>query len=176
MPDEEDVVLASAIERFQSGDIDGAIQELHDAAEADPADLRIPLTLAKLLMRQGQFVQAEELLMSLPEQKRSESDIANLLVHLGFIRAAEQAPAADELLATLEVNTNAHEARYQLASLLLLNDETEAALEQLLVLLQCEPSFRNGIARRGMSAILDMLGPDDDIAREYRQQMHSLTH
>lgn len=171
-----DEVLASAIKRYQSGDIDGAMQELRDAAEADPFNLRIPLTLAKLLMRHGQFDHAEELLMSLPEKSRTNDDIAHLLAHLGFIRAAEEAPDADELLAALEADDNAHKARYQLAALLLLNDETEAALEQLLELLQRDPSFNNGVAKQGMSAILNMLGPDDEIAGEYRKQMLSLIH
>jgi putative thioredoxin len=171
-----DEVLASAIKRYQSGDIDSAIQELRNAAEADPSNLSIPMTLAKLLMHQGQFDRAEELLMSLPEQDRTDNDIAHLLAHLGFIRAAEEAPDANELLATLENDGNAHEARYQLAALLLLNDETEAALEQLLELLQRDPSFSNGVARQGMSAILNMLGPDDEVAREYHKQMLSLIH
>ena len=176
MVDESDELLASAIKLYQSGDIDGAIQGLREAAEADPLSSRIPLTLAKLLMRHGQFEDAEELLLALPEQSRTDNDIADLLAHLGFIRAAESAPYANELLATLEADADAHEARYQLAALLLLNDETEAALEQLLEILQRNPSFNNGIAKRGMSAILNMLGPDDDIADEYGKQMLSMLH
>ncbi len=171
-----DEVISSAIKRYQTGDIDGAIQELRNASRAEPSNLRIPLTLAKLLMRHGQFDKAEELLMSLPEQARSDSNIAHLLAHLDFIRAAEEAPDANVLLTTLEHDGNAHTARYQLAALLLLNDETEAALEQLLELLQRDPSFNNGIAKRGMSAILNMLGPDDEVAHEYHQQMSSLIH
>ena len=107
--------------------------------------------------------------MSLPEKARNNSDIAHLLAHLGFIHAAEQAPDANALFATLENNPDAHEARYQLASLLLLNDETEAALEQLMELLRRQPGFQNGVAQRGLSAILNMLGEDDEIAREYRK-------
>lgn len=173
---ESDEVLASAIKRYQDGDIEGAMQELQEAAEADPFNLRIPITLAKLLMRHAQFEHAEELLLSLPEQARNNNDIAHLLAHLGFIRAAEHAPDADELFSALEADPNAHEARYQLAALFLLNDETEAALEQLLALLRTGRDFRNGVAQQGMSAILNMLGPDDEIAREYRKQMFSLIH
>ena len=49
-------------------------------------------------------------------------------------------------------------------------------LEQLLELLQRDPAFDNGVAKRGMSAILNMLGEDNEIAREYRKQMLSLIH
>lgn len=173
---ESDEVLASAIKRYKSGDIEGAMQELQAAAEADPFNLRIPLTLAKLMMRHGQFEKAEKFLTSLPEKARNNADIAHLIAHLGFIRASEQAPAAKELFITLEEDPDAHETRYQLASLLLLNDETEAALEQLMELLRRDRSFKGGVAQNGISAILNMLGPDDETAREYRKQLLSLIH
>lgn len=173
---ESDKILASAIKRYQDGDIEAAIQELREAAGNDPLNLRIPLTLAKLLMRHGQFEHAEEVLLALPEQARTDNDITHLLAHLGLIRAAETAPESNELFKTLEADPGAHEARYQLAALLLLNDETEAALEQLLELLRRSHDFRNGVAQQGMSAILNMLGPDDELARDYRKQMLSLIH
>jgi putative thioredoxin len=173
---ETDEVLASAINTYQSGDIDGAMQQLREAAEADPFDLRIPLTLAKLLMRHGQFEHAEELLRALPEQAQMYDDVADLLAHLGFIRAAENAPATEELLENLSVDPDDLEARYQLAALLLLNDETEAALEQLFDILERERNYREGGIQKGIAAILNMLGPDDELSREYRKRLFSVIH
>jgi putative thioredoxin len=103
-------------------------------------------------------------------------DVADLLAHLGFIRAAENAPATEELLENLSVDPDDLEARYQLAALLLLNDETEAALEQLFDILERERNYREGGIQKGIAAILNMLGPDDELSREYRKRLFSVIH
>ncbi len=173
---ESDTVLAEAVSAYRSGDVEGAMRQLQQAAEADPFNLRVPLTLAKLLIRDQRYEDAYSMLNALPPEVHQDEEVARLMVHLGFIRLAQQAPDPETLEQTLARHPEDSEARYQLSAVRLMNDDYEGALEALLELLKRDRGFGDDAARKGLTAIIDMLGHDNELARRYRARMFNVIY
>ena len=179
--DDNLVALTSKVQRaalrlWEGGDHEKAIQVLAEGAMAEPADLELPLLLSKLLMRLQRLGDARAVLAALPPEAREHPGIARLLAHQEFLLVAESAPERPELEALVGEDPERLDARYQLASRLLLNDEYEAAIEQLLKILRRQRDFGDGAARNGLLAIFDILGSEDSRVRQYRAQLFRLIH
>lgn len=173
---QSDAMLAAAVKTYQQGDVEGAVRLLRQAEEADPDNLRIPLTLAKLLMQHGRTAEAEELLRLLPAEAQQDPEVSMLASHLGFIRVAQDSPPIETLEQTVAADPADCEARYRLSAVKLLQDDYEGALEQLLEIMRRDRSFRNDAGRKGMIAVLQILDKDSDLAKRYRSLMFKAIH
>jgi len=173
---ESDAVLREAIKIYEKGDIEGAMEKLREASEADSFNLRIPLTLAKIFMRNQQFEHAEELIQALPEEVRNDTEVERMTAHLAFIRASQAAPDHATLEQRITTNGSDLEARYQLAALALVNDDFEHAILQLLNILEQDRQYEEGIARKGLGAIFAMLDSEHELVQKYRKQMFNLIY
>src|SRR3989338_2286516 len=65
----------AALRAFESGDAERAASLAAQAAPAEPDDPRIPLDVAKLLVLQGRYAQAEALLEALPATLREQEPV-----------------------------------------------------------------------------------------------------
>jgi putative thioredoxin len=168
---DSDRVHALAVEAYKRGDTERAAGIMAQAALADPGNARLPLDLAKLLVLQQRYAQAQELLHSLPRELRAEPEIERLLAHVGFVLAAREAPDPAQLERELAGRPDDLDLRYRLAARRLMDDDYEAALDQLLEILRRDRDFREEAARRGMLGIFQVLGDDDARVGRYRDLM-----
>ncbi len=173
---DSDIAIGHAVEAFQPGSKEQAFKMLAEAAVAYPENLRIPLTLAKLLVREQRHEEAYGLLSSMPENKRAAPEIRDLLVHVGFLIAAHQAPAQQVLERQVAGQKANLEARYQLCALRLIKDDYEGAMELLLEIMRKDSKFRNGIGRSGLLAIFNLLGNKGELVERYRSLMVQYMH
>ena len=169
---EADGKYAAALEAYGRGDLDVAVTRAAEAALAAPDNPRLAIDLVKLLMLQQRYSRAEELVESLPEGARNHPDIRNLSVHLGFIRAAQDAPPAEILERAIAGNPDDLDARYRLAALKITQDKYEAAMQQLLEIVRYDSNFRNRAALDGLSAIFSMLGENDERVQRCRERLN----
>lgn len=168
--------LAAALSRYQQGDAAAALALLAQATRDDPDNARIPLTHAKLLLREQRYAELQALIDDLPGALQEQPEFTNLYAHAGFLRAAGESPAGEELAERIETNADDLEARYQLSALALLGDDFEQALLQLLEIVRRDRSFMNDIGRRGMSAIFALLGREHDLSQRYRSLLNNALH
>ena len=171
LPRESDQTLATALRAHASGDSERGIALLAEAAMEDPGNARIPLALAKLLVRAGRHQEAHRVLHTLPRDMRAEDEIKNLLVHLGFVLCAASAPEQEALEAAVRSDGDDLESRYQLASVLLMSDAYEAAMEQLLEIMRRDREFRDDAGREGLIAIFRILGNQGPLVERFRIAM-----
>ena len=171
-----DTLYLSALQAHQSGNTAQAITLAAEAAMEQPDDPRIPLDLAKLLVLQGRYTQARDLLQALPPELKSVTEISALLHHLGFILTAQDAPTHAQLEQALAAHPDDLEARYQLAAVKLTQDNYEGAMEQLLDILRRDRGFRQDAGHTGLLAILRMLPEDDEHAQRYRAWLRDALH
>lgn len=171
-----DKVRLSAAKAWNAGEHDKAIQVLAEGAMADPEDLDIPAMLAKLLMRVNRFDEAREVLATLPPEARDTTELATLRAHLDFITTAGSITDEAAVFARLERDPVDLEAHFQAAALHLVNDEFEAALQALIVILRHDRGYDNGAARRGLLAIFHTLGGDHALVKQYRGELARLIH
>ncbi len=171
-----DTLYLSALQAHQSGNTAQAITFAAEAAMEQPDDPRIPLDLAKLLVLQGRYTQARDLLQALPPELKSVTEISALLHHLGFILTAQDAPTHAQLEQTLAAHPGDLEARYQLATVKLTQDDYEGAMEQLLDILRRDRGFRQDAGHTGLLVILRMLPEDDERVQRYRVWLRAALH
>ncbi len=161
---------AAVLDALQRGDLERAAAAAARAALERPDDPRPPLDVARLLILQGRYAQAEDLLKSLPEPLRAHPQAARLRAHAGFLRLAREAPPRAALERRLATDPNDCAARLQLSALLVTEDNYENAMEQLVEILRCDPNFADGAAREGLLALFALLGEEDERVRRMREK------
>ena len=172
-----DMAQAVALRAYhKEGDVDKACTLLAKAALDDPTNFRISIDLAKLLMLKGDFTQAEYLLLSLPGEVRDEPEISTLLAHVGFIRVAQEAPDIETLERKIAADPDNTVARYQLSALKLVSDDYEGAMEQLLEIVRRDRAFRDDAGRKGLIAIFNMVGSQNELVGRYRSLLSEAMH
>jgi putative thioredoxin len=167
-----DPLQQAALAAWQAGEQDQALQILAEGAVAAPDNPALPLMMAKLLMQQGRHRDAHEILQAVPAPLAENPEIAGLRMHLDFIVTAAWAPPQEEL----EQRPDDPASRYQLAARHLVQDELEKAMQLLLDLVRQAPDYRDGIARKGLLAVLATLDDDDPRVREIRTELFNLVH
>ncbi len=170
-PRASDALLARAVQQWRGGDKDGALARLVQIAMDDPANLRIPSTIGKLLIGDGRLEEAWKILTALPSEIQDEGEIATLLAHLRFLRLASAAPERETLEARIEADPGDLEARQQLAALRLIDDDYDDAMGQLLEIMRRDRAFGAGAGRQGLLAVFRILGDDHPLVGRYRQAM-----
>ncbi len=162
---------AAALKAFEGGDTAGAASLAAQAALAEPDNPQAPLDVAKLLLLQGRYAQAEALLAALPETLRSRSEVRALQAHAGLLGAARDAPPAEALEQTIAADPGDLDARYRLAAARLTADDYEGAMAQLLEITHQNPAFRGGAARNGLLAVFTLLGEQDARVQRARAEL-----
>ncbi|MEW6133145.1 MAG: tetratricopeptide repeat protein [Pseudomonadota bacterium] len=161
-------LYAQGLAAWQAGRAQDAKRMLATAAVDEPGNAAIPRDLARLLWANGEHEQALQLLESLPAELRAHSEIANLYAHFALAHAAQNAGADVEARAADAADAD---ARFQLAALRLAQDDMNSALDMLDALDAEHPHYRNGLPRRALLALFDLLGPEHALAREYRARL-----
>ena len=168
LPDTSETFLQGALAAHARGDSAGAVRLAAEAALADPEDARAPLQVAKLLVLQGRYAQADDLLQALPPEARALPELRQLAAHVAFLRAARDAPPEDTLRNTIAADPANLEARYQLSALRLVANDYDGAMEQLLEIARRDRSFRHDAGRSGLLALFELLGEADERVARYR--------
>jgi len=166
----------AALQAFQKGKVEQAVTLAAQAALDNPEDFRIPLDLAKLLVLQGRHHQAHDLLNALPTPAKENAEISALLTHLGFILAAQGAPPPNTLEARIAADPDDLEARYRLAAMKLIQNEYTHAMAQLIEIARRDRKFRDDVGRKGLLAIFNILGDENNMVRYYRSLLQNAMH
>ena len=168
-----DKIHAAAMQTFQKGNAQQAIEQLQKANAMDPGRSIIVADLAKILAETGQVEQAEELLLTLPSTERETPKVAGLLARLQFFREAKDLPD----ITTLEKASDEGNLKslYQLAVRKLSEGEYEAAMEYLLSIMQKDRKFEDDIGRKTLLKVFDMLG-HNPLVETYRRKMFNFLY
>jgi putative thioredoxin len=141
-----------------------AEQAARRALELEPANSAAALYLVKALLWQGKGSPALELLdrLSFGNDTAAADRMRPLAALLAEAGSSADQPA-DEM-----------EAGYFQVARLLMRGNYPAALDGLLGLLRRDKHYRNDSARRVFLAALEILGEDDPLTRQYRDELASV--
>ncbi len=173
---ELDPVCRQAIATWQAGEPEKALQLLAEGAIEMPDNLALPALMSKILIRQERYREAHGLLTALPPEAQEAVEIRHQLAHLDFIVTAEDSAPRAALEQALEATPDDPDLCYRLAASALIGDDTATALKLLLALARTHPVYRNGIARKGMRAVLDRLDAADEQVAHYRRELYRLDY
>jgi putative thioredoxin len=172
---ESDRLRLAAESAYRNGQVDAALSKLREAAELDPENTAVCIDLARLLLDQGRYDEAESILADLPWEAREQPAAVGIKGLLGFARVAGEAPDVATLESIVRTSPGNARARYQLSAHRVLAGDYEGALEHLLDVIRTDPGLRDD-ARNGMVAIFGLLGGKGDLVTRYRSRMFTAMH
>jgi putative thioredoxin len=167
-----DALRPEALRAYQEGDKGKAFDIFAQAYHADPANTRIVIDHAKLLILDNQFEAVLKLLTTLPRAVQDMPEIALLSAHAQFMHVAANAPLKEILIRQINVHPEDMEARYQLSALLLIEDDYEGAMEQLLEIVRRDRTYKMDAGRKGLLAVFTILGENHDLVARYRSLLY----
>jgi len=171
-----DQLRMQASEAYQHGQANRALALLEKAKGMEPTYYPVQLDIAKILLAERSFEQAEQLLKSLPINVQIEPEVNELLANLNFSKIASKAPSIEILQATLSNHPNDHLSRYQLGAQLVVAGNFEAAMEQFLELMRRHRRFEDDAGRKSLLAVFSLLGNKGELVSRYRNKMSSLLY
>jgi len=140
-----------------------AEQAARRALEDDPESSASALALVKALIAQGKGRQAVDLLDRFPAG--NEVVMAERLRPLaGLLKVAEEGGVSENELG----------AEYLQAARLIARGNLAAALDGLLDILRRDKHYRGGEARKVFLTMLELMGDEDPVTREYRDELASV--
>ena len=166
-----DAAMQQALQRYEQGDTEAALDEMGKILEADPDNHHNALIYARVLLQEGHYEEARQWLDALPASIQDDPQAAALRAQLEFIHIAESAPDEASLQQTLNSDPGNSEARYQLAIRRLLQGNHESAIEELLYLVKHDRNHGDDAARKALLKIFDMLGDGHELVGRYRRQL-----
>ena len=146
---------------------------LRKAQETDPENNRVQFSLIRLYLDAGRLGEAETLLDALPWAVQEETDARKLRALLDFARTAEDAAPIAELEQQRDSRPGDSQVRYRLAARYVLADRLQEAMDELLTIIQNDRSFGDDAARKGLLAVFDLLGEEDELVSTYRRKLSS---
>ena len=173
---ESDKIRTSAIEIFQEGRQEEALEMLRSARQAEPENHQLTLDYAGLCLQAGRLGETERLLTELPRDVRDATEAIQLRALLDFSSAALDAPPLEELEHSVSANTDDMTLRYQLGAVYVLNDRMEAALDAFMFILEHDRKFRDDIGRRSLLAVFELIGNEGELVQRYRRRMFASLH
>ena len=171
LPRESDALLQQAQETADNGDLAGAISVLQKALAKDPDNERIHPGLIRLLMKAGDYEQAEQLINNLPVNQQHSEDITMLQASLRFLGILRDAPDVPTLVNAIKKNPDDLQSRYQLSAHKVILEEYEAAMDQLLEIVRRDRAFGDDGARKALLDIFTILGNSGDLVKGYRSKL-----
>jgi|TARA_Y100000310_G_scaffold318883_1_gene373473 putative thioredoxin len=176
-----DQVTSSPVERIREeinrliaeGDREGAISMLQQVIEDEPTNYGLHTELCDLLIMVGREDEARQILGALPKDAEG---IGKPQHRLEFRDLAAGLPGLDELMREVEADPENLQTLLNLAIVQVVDDDMEAALLNLLSMLQKDREFQEDIARKTMIKVFDLLGKGNALATEYRRKMFNVMH
>ena len=92
------------------------------------------------------------------------------------MQSAEHAPDIHVLETQIEQDENNLDLHFEIAAKQVVNDQYQSALRHLLVIVREDREYNDGIACKGMHAILSLLDRKDPLFKKYHQEMNRYMH
>ena len=173
---ESDTLRRQAIETYQRGEHETALQMLHAARRSEPDNHQLTLDYARLCLQDGRLLEVDELLNGLPRDIRDEPEAVQLRALLDFAVSVQDAPPLAMLETQAADNPADLETRYRLGACYIINDRVEDALQAFMYILQHDRSFRDDIGRKSLLAVFELLGNEGELVNSYRRKLFTAMH
>jgi putative thioredoxin len=162
-PTTHDLAVGKANSQIAKGEWQEAEAAFREVLDSNPDQPGALLGLAKCLLAQGQPAGALPILRAFPVSKE-------------YSQAEQLLPLAQAMAVAGEKNTDENDlaALYSNALRLAGRGQILAALDGLLELLRQDKQFRRGEARQAAIGLLNLLGEENPLTRQYRTELTSL--
>lgn len=167
--------LEMAKEALASGDVAQAANIYSQIAQADQSNIAALTGLATCHVKSGNLDQAEQILGIIPPDKAEDSDVKALRASIALSKeAAEKAGQLADLAKTVADNPGDHAARFELAQAEFATGDQDAAVNNLLHIIEKERDWNEGAAREKLLQLFDSIGADSPFVLKARRRLSSI--
>ena len=163
---------------IDDGDIETAALVFSEILKIEPENISAKSMLARCLLRSDQIDEAEDIINNLPPNSESNQDFVSVRSEVEVFKNAKNNPISneqeDELRRDIDKNPKNHQIRLDLAKLLLAKGENENAINELLKIIEFDPKWNDGEARKQLIEIFNILGNEDILVIEGRKKLSSM--
>ena len=175
---EPDNGLADAIEAAEGMLAEGAATDAAQTFAAilgeDPNSAAAYGGLVRAHLALDDLDQAEAILNGAPAEIADAPELEAAHAQLELAKQAAGAGPVADLKAAVDADPTNHQARFDLATALHANGETEDAVTELLEIFRRDRDWNDGAAKTQLFTIFDALKPEDPVALNGRRKLSSL--
>ena len=158
-----DLLLIEAESLLQQGLPDAALPIIEELLAASPTSKKLQYCKSKALVDLGRGEDARTLLNGFHEGDDFFREARALSELMAFHIVCSQAPSSDPV-----------EQSYRNACSQALQGEYRAALDELLVLVETQPKWNEGAARKAMLTLFGVMGAKHELTWEYRAKLNRI--
>lgn len=164
-PSKSDLILEKALSLLEMGEAGEAEQAFRQVLKESPESTAALLGLGRSLLLQGRGMESHALLADFPASREynAAETLRPLSKALTRIENGEFFESEDPL-----------EAAFYNTLRLAKRGNVEAAMDGLLYILRRDKDYRDGEARRLIVALLELLGDNNPVTRQYRNELASV--
>ena len=159
-------------------DLETAALVFSEVLKIEPDNISAKSMLARCLLRSDQIDEAENIINNLPANAENNQDFISVRSEVEIFKNAKNNPISneqeDELRGDIDKNPKNHQLKLDLAKLLLAKGENENAINELLKIIEFDPKWNDGEARKQLIEIFNILGNENILVIEGRKKLSSM--
>ena len=163
---------------MDENDIETAALVFSEILKIEPDNISAKSLLARCLIKSDQLDDAEKIIDSLPVDAESNQDYISARSELEIFKNAKNNPISDKEEEELRNNIYKEPENYQLkldlSKILIAKGENEEAINQLLEIIEVNPKWNDGEARKQLIEIFNILGNENILVTEGRKKLSSM--
>ncbi|WP_166418066.1 thioredoxin family protein [Cochlodiniinecator piscidefendens] len=169
-----DEAVAAAEEMLAEGAIEDAAQTFAAVLEEEPQNAGAYGGLVRCHIAAGNLDEAEATLNGAPAEISTAPELEAAHAQLELAKQAADAGPVAELRSAVEADADNHQARFDYATALHANGDTETAIAELLELFRRDREWNDGAAKTQLFTIFDALPPQDELVLNGRRKLSSM--
>ena len=163
---------------MDENDIETAALVFSEILKIEPDNISAKSLLARCLIKSDQLDDAEKIIDSLPVDAENNQDYISARSELEIFKNAKNNPISDKEEEELRNNIYKEPENYQLkldlSKILIAKGENEEAINQLLEIIEVNPKWNDGEARKQLIEIFNILGNVNILVTEGRKKLSSM--
>jgi putative thioredoxin len=167
-------LIAMGEQVLAEGDAERAMGIFSQIIEMAPENPEVIGGLARALVGAGRAEEAQALLDAVPEKLAGDAAIARARSAIALAQIAPANAETTELERRITADSDDHEARYELAGLLMAAGDRDGAADQLLETISRDRDWNEGAARKRFLQFLEVVGLEDQWARDQRRRLSAI--
>jgi putative thioredoxin len=167
-------LIAMGEEVLAGGDPERAANIFGQILEMAPDNVEVIGGLARSLAGAGRLEEARSVLDGVSEKQAGDPAIARARSALALAEIAPADAETSEYERRIAADPDDHEARYELAGLLMAAGKRDAAADQLLESIGRDRDWNEGAARKRFLQFLEVVGLEDPWTRDQRRRLSAI--
>lgn len=171
LPTAADELVREGDDLLEQGETQAAAKRFQRALEQDERHAGALVRLGELALEEGDTRKALDLLSRVEEDAGEYESAQGALARIEFAETCRQAGGLEACRRREEEDPENAEFHYNLGCCLAARGEHQAALAEFLQVLQIDREYQEQAARTAMLRIFSLVGPQSELAQQYRRKL-----